>query len=96
MIMFPSAPYPYKSVIGIHFHNRMALNSCIWITAFDQLTHINDGILPDDKKIRTIVSGFGNALISIESFIEKGKIIEDFHPDDLKEIFMRSEGRNIE
>ena len=51
---------------------------------------------PIYQKIRTIMNGFGNALISIESFIEKGKIIEDFHPDALKEIFMRSEGQNIE
>ncbi|UCD89118.1 MAG: hypothetical protein JSW04_11855 [Desulfobacterales bacterium] len=41
-------------------------------------------------KIKTIMTGYENAVINIESFIEKGKIIESFHPDALKEILTRS------
>ena len=46
---------------------------------------------PIYRKIETIMSGYENAVFSIESFIEKGKIIEDFHPDALQEILVRSE-----
>ena len=44
---------------------------------------------PIYQKMKTIMNGYENAVINIESFIEKGKIIESFHPDTLKEILTR-------
>ena len=48
---------------------------------------------PIYQKIRAIMNVYENTYINIESFIEKGKIIEDFHPEALEEILKLSEGQ---
>lgn len=43
------------------------------------------------QKLESVMTVYENAYHHIESFIEKGKIIEEFQPDDLKRILIISE-----
>jgi len=40
------------------------------------------------QRLESVMTVYENAYHHIESFIEKGKIIEEFHPDDLKRILI--------
>ena len=47
---------------------------------------------PIYQKLETVMAVYENAYNNIESFVEKGKIIEDFQPDVLEQIIKVSEG----
>ena len=42
---------------------------------------------PVYHKIDTVMTAYENALHSIESFIEKGRIIEEFEPETIARMF---------
>ena len=46
---------------------------------------------PVCQKLETVMAVYENAYANIESFVERSKIIENFDPDTLKEIFSVSE-----
>ena len=54
------------------------------------LNQIKDQLGDEDPiyhKLETVMKVYENAYLNIENFIDKGKIIEDFEPEDLEQIF---------
>jgi len=54
------------------------------------LNKIKDQLGDEDPiyhKLETVMKVYGSAYLNIQDFIEKGKIIEDFEPEDLEQIF---------
>ena len=54
------------------------------------LNKIKDQLGDEDPiyhKLKTVMKVYENAYLNIEDFIDKGKIIEAFEPEDLKKIF---------
>jgi len=54
------------------------------------LNKIKDQLGDEDPiyhKLETVMKVYENAYLNIEDFIDKGKIIEDFEPEDLEQIF---------
>jgi len=46
---------------------------------------------PVCQKLETVMAVYENAYGNIESFVERSKIIENFEPDTLEEVFSFSE-----
>jgi hypothetical protein len=54
------------------------------------LNQLKDQLGDEDPiclKLKTVMKVYENAYLNIENFIDKGKIIEDFEPENLEQIF---------